>query len=491
MLKIKKHKLILIADRGRADVSVRLGFLASKIIKKKKFKPLILYEFEQKKESKDIFNLFKLNNTQFIGVKIKELILLIKTLLLTFTSTIKILVFGFDWFVKNFEIEKIKLGDLIYDRYIRKGHKFVNPNCLEISFLILLFKSIFKFLLLKKIFKKNNVKYSLIGSNTYISISTILMRISQFYKIPVIYVSGESYKIIRNEEIIGDIISKFVQNQLKYSNQKKLKVDAENYFKKRVKGKLTINKYDVKKYYDHDELNWITSKDNNNFIKKIKIDKLNYSNTILYAPHCFAESNHRCGDLIFRDFYQQTIETLEFAKKTNNILWLFKIHPWSQKRYNELKIVKKLYYKYKSPNIVLVPFRCNNEKLFKLVDLVVSTRGTICLEAATYGVRNLINSDVFYDDGKISIRAKNKKEYFKFMSNINSLKKPDKEIIIRAKKILYFRKKLQVSNPYNLLPARKLIGKKEFYNKLKRNIKKLSLALNAKNKIYTDIVEKI
>ena len=52
MLKIKKHKLILIADRGRSDVTVRLGFLASKIIKKKKFKPLILYEFEQKKESK-------------------------------------------------------------------------------------------------------------------------------------------------------------------------------------------------------------------------------------------------------------------------------------------------------------------------------------------------------------------------------------------------------------------------------------------------------
>mgnify|MGYP007000247527 len=88
-------------------------------------KPLILYEFEQKKESKDIFNLFKLNNSQFIGVKIKEFILLIKTLFLTLISIIKILTFGFDWFVKSFEIEKIRLGDLIYDRYIRKGHKFV------------------------------------------------------------------------------------------------------------------------------------------------------------------------------------------------------------------------------------------------------------------------------------------------------------------------------------------------------------------------------
>ena len=77
------------------------------------------------------------------------------------------------------------------------------------------------------------------------------------------------------------------------------------------------------------------------------------------------------------------------------------------------------------------------------------------------------------------------------MSNVNSLKKLDKTIVIEAKKILYFRKKLQVSNPYNLLPARKLIGKNEFYNKLKRNIKKTSLAFNAKNKIYADIVEKI
>ena len=48
------------------------------------------------------------------------------------------------------------------------------------------------------------------------------------------------------------------------------------------------------------------------------------------------------------------------------------------------------------------------------------------------------------------------------MSNVNSLKKLDKTIIIEAKKILYVRKKLQVSNPYNLLPARKLIGKNEF-----------------------------
>ena len=89
-----------------------------------------------------------------------------------------------------------------------------------------------------------------------------------------------------------------------------------------------------------------------------------------------------------------------------NILWLFKIHPYSQKKYDELKVVKKIFNKFKSTNILMVPSKTSNEKLFQLVDLVVSSRGTICLEAATFGVRNLINSNIFYDDGKISVRAK-------------------------------------------------------------------------------------
>ena len=59
------------------------------------------------------------------------------------------------------------------------------------------------------------------------------------------------------------------------------------------------------------------------------------------------------------------------------------------------------------------------------------------------------------------------------------------------KKILYFRKKLQIENPYNLVTARKLINKKEFFNKLKKSIKEISLVNNKKNKMYVDIVNRI
>ena len=52
MLKKKKRKLILIADRGSSDVSVRLGFLASKIIKKKKFNHLYFMNLNKKRKVK-------------------------------------------------------------------------------------------------------------------------------------------------------------------------------------------------------------------------------------------------------------------------------------------------------------------------------------------------------------------------------------------------------------------------------------------------------
>ena len=98
----------MIADRGSSDVSVRLGFLAQKIIKKKKIQPLILYEFKQKKESKEIFNLFKYKQLPLLLVlRSNEFILLIKNFILNFYFNFKILIFGFDWFVKILKLKKL------------------------------------------------------------------------------------------------------------------------------------------------------------------------------------------------------------------------------------------------------------------------------------------------------------------------------------------------------------------------------------------------
>ncbi len=491
----KKKQLILIADRGRADVAARLSFLGRKISNKKKNNSiLVIHENKKKEEIIDIFKLFKIYDSISLRIKIKEIHILLISIYYTIFSIIKIATLGFDWFVKSYSLKGVRLGDLIYDKYIRKNFSFLNPRFLNIRFLTLLFSGIYKFLILEDLFKKNNIKCSLIGSTTYISVSSILLRISQKKKVPVIYVSGESFKIIKNNQDQGDIISEYLINKIKLQNKKNILKKSETYFKKRTKGKLTTKKYNPKNFFEHDEQTWKNNREERLvFFNKINKFKKEYSHTILYAPHNFAESNHRCGDLIFRDFYQQTIETLKFAKKNKHILWLFKIHPYSEIKYGELEIAKKLFNQFKSENIFLVPFKISNEKLFKSVDLVVSTRGSICLEAATFGVRNLINSDIYYDILSISKRVKNKIQYFNALSNIKSIKKIDKSTIVWAKKILYFRKILQKENPFNLTRSRKIIDGKTFYIELKKNLKKIYTNTNTNiiNKIYNEIVNNL
>lgn len=490
MFNVKNQNLILIADRGRLDVAARLGFLSQKIKKKHGYKPIVLFEFKQKKIVNKIFKFFGIKTNLLVKFQYKDLKISIISLYLSVISLFKILFFGFDWFVDNFQIRDIKLGDLIYDRYIRKNHDFIKPNCLKIKFIKLIFLSIHKLLIVENLIKENKVKFSLISSVTYISISTIILRLSIKYKILVIYLAGDHYSILRNNFKGGDIIKEFIYKEKLKHSKKKLLFDSEKYYQNRIKGKLNIKKYDKKYYFEHDELNWQNKKTNQRFINKIKKIKKNFSKTVLLAPHNFAESNHRCGDLLFRDFFQQTEETLKFATNKKDILWFYKIHPYSKIKYNEETIAEKLFEKYKSPNIFIVPKDINNIDLFYLADLVVSSRGTICLEAAAHGVDNMINCDIFYDVDKISFRAKNKKEYFKKLSSKKILKL-NNNTILNAKKILYIRKKLQKSNPYNLTIKSKLISNGKFYKELESNLKKIYKKNNSKNILYDEIIKNL
>ena len=91
----KKKRLLLVADRGRSDVAVRLGFLAQKIVKRKNLNSHVLYEHKQKNENKKIFSLFDINSRTFVGVKFDEFFLILKTFFYTLISIFKNLFFGF------------------------------------------------------------------------------------------------------------------------------------------------------------------------------------------------------------------------------------------------------------------------------------------------------------------------------------------------------------------------------------------------------------
>ena len=137
-----KGKKILIADRGRIETLVR-NYCAIKIISDKyEVNPTILIH----NSFYDKINILYKN----IGFKkfiktfdIKENCLLtILSLIKSIFSFFKLFKFfikpNFHNFIYNFEISNIKVGDIIYDRYIRDNRKYLKPNFKHFSFCMIL-----------------------------------------------------------------------------------------------------------------------------------------------------------------------------------------------------------------------------------------------------------------------------------------------------------------------------------------------------------------
>ena len=73
----KKKQLILIADRGREDVTDRLSLLGKKISSKEKNSSIIFIYENKKKEIIDIFKLFKIYDSLSLRIKIKKIHLIV------------------------------------------------------------------------------------------------------------------------------------------------------------------------------------------------------------------------------------------------------------------------------------------------------------------------------------------------------------------------------------------------------------------------------
>ncbi len=486
---MNKEKYVLIAERSRVDVALRLSYASKKIYEKKGYKPFVIYDYEPSPECYKIYDIFKIEKILRYNEILNfftNLRIFISTIFITIFSLFKIYFKGLDWFVDNFKIKEIFIGDLIYDRYIRTENKYLYPKLRDKKFLKLLFFGILKVITLKKIFDLYDIKISLVGSKSYISMSSLILRISQQRKIKSLFLAGFGYKIFdsKNKYDYDDPLKNSIISTRKKVNKTFLKNESNKYFNKKLKGKLNYNK--KKGIILYDEKYWKDFKEYPKFTKELIEKKKKYSKLIIFASHSFSENNHYTGNIVFRDYFQHFLETLRFAKNDKKNLWLFKLHPASNEKYTELKSSREVLKKKLKENILMVPLKYNNELLFKQADLVISTRGTICLEAATFGINNIITTKSFFSGFGFTDIKNNKKEYFRSFKKKQTFKKLSNNSINCAKEILYLSKKIYRDNLFNILPVRRLLNKKQFNNELKRISTKKDL-----DQRYDNMINKI
>ena len=358
-----------------------------------------------------------LNPTIFLNSFLKSIIIFFKIRKL-----------GFYWFINNFEINQIKIGDLIYDSYTRKNHKYLNPKK-DYHFFKILFRGILKLSILLKLINFYKPKLIFIGTNGYSYNDGLLMRIGLSYKIDTIEV--QPYYLIKNVKFqtkYGRDHIKFNHNLLKNLKKKKVINHYQSRKKLKIKPDYTDSYFVANKFKENLKIN--------TFFKNLSTT---YQKIILIAPHAFSDAPHINGKLIFKDYYTQFIETLNFIKKIenkNNFLWIIKQHPGNF-LYHEQEIFKEIVLNYVSEKVILCPDKVNTNNLIPFCDHVITTNGSIGIEFACEGKMPILGGYAPYSNLGFTFDSKDKEQYFDILKKIDKLKDIDKSQILMAKKALY------------------------------------------------------
>ena len=180
-----KEIKILIVDRGRYFDSLIYSIMGSALCNKIKSNAIIIFD-KKNNIYKKIFKSFGFNNFfntiygygnsnfNIITIIIKSLICLVKDLLIIKINSL-------DWFIKNYKIQNIPMGDLIYNTYVRYDHSYLKKK-IDIKFVKILYSTIYKSSLFFEIINKNNLKYIFASGSGYASSNGILYRIASFKK---------------------------------------------------------------------------------------------------------------------------------------------------------------------------------------------------------------------------------------------------------------------------------------------------------------------
>tara|TARA_B110000483_G_scaffold104621_1_gene127668 strand:- start:5087 stop:6655 length:1569 start_codon:yes stop_codon:yes gene_type:complete len=441
-----KEIKILIVDRGRFFDSLIYSILGSAFCNKIKSNAIIISD-KKNNTYKKIFKSFGFNNFfntiygygisnfNIITKIIKSLICLIRDLLIIKINSL-------DWFIENYKIQNIPMGDLIYNTYVRYDHSYLKKK-IDIKFVKILYSTIYKASLFFEIINRNDLKYIFASGSGYASNNGVLYRIASFKKM----------KIVKLEIVNGNRIGfKVVRNYFKFnSNNSFLHISNKNFFKQANNIKYTKLKKFIKernagkikgnfsnpgdlKNANKSKISWSKKK----LIEKIFQSQEFKKKIVVIAAHAFSDAPRNEGLIIFKDYYEHLKETLDYIenKKLKNVFWLVKPHP-SSASYNESGIVAKLLRNYKNENIKEAPQNLSAINTNKICDYVVTSCGSISLEFANSGKYPILAGKALYSNLGFTKDHITKNEYFKTLVKIHKIPKLNKKQILTSMKVLF------------------------------------------------------
>lgn len=315
--------------------------------------------------------------------------------------------------------KNIKIGDLIYDDYLRFNKKptvnFNDPKFKEIlkdGFRIAIFW--------ENYFKKNKIDYICYSHHVYLI--GIPARVSLNFKTSNLNICGDNtFRMSKDFLYNGDQFFFLKKRLLSYFKKKKIKSkiilkDIDREIAKKMKGKiknLDDLPFHFKKIYD--------PKYSKKFELKNKINIKKNKFNILVATHDFFEGPNSEGEFIFPDYYTWLKYLFNYANKckNKNFAWYIKPHPDFD--IDQFKILRNIIPN--NENIILLPVDTPNYFLIKKgINFVLTNHGTISPEFAYNNIPSLLCSNSnFFSNFNFAIKCNDLNEYKKNLDKISKL----------------------------------------------------------------------
>lgn len=353
--------------------------------------------------------------------------------------------------VLNFKFDSIQYGDILYDTILRENSRAQLGKISGKEFRRVIREIIKYHIRYTKTLLKNNIDSVLIMQRVAVK-EACLLRSALKLNIPVYTRSGnENYtlcctnsmqnmknhdrkptreeiqKILSLPEKVFDTL--YEETRFKHT-QGKLSMDAVHAF---INNNVTFdNKEDFCQHYH------LASNKKNIFI-------------MLHAFTDFPHSSMK--NLLFNDYGDWFIQTVEFAKQNPQVNWIFKEHP-SSKFYPTVDLdFKKIFASV--PNHILFlgnDAKFNTNTVGVVADAIITCLGSAGFEIpASHGLVSITASDNLYYGYSFCLNPATQKEYFNILKKLDKVEKISSESQREARAFyLFMYKYANVYGPYNI-----------------------------------------
>jgi hypothetical protein len=312
--------------------------------------------------------------------------------------------------ILKIKINSIKVGDLIYDTYLREK-RASTINFKSDEFFIFLKKSIELFFYWFDYFENTKIKGVILSHSVYLT--AIPLRIACSKNISVFNAGFSSiYSMTKTKPLRFAYFNEYPKMFKKFNNKikKNLIYTAKKNINLRLSGKKDLL------YKESQSLK-------EKIFSGLKIkNKAKNPKNILITAHDFTDAPHVHGDMIFNDFYDWVLYLGNKSNKITKFNWLIKLHP---AEYDEnFKYVKEFLTKF--PRLKLLPKNTShNELISKGIKCVLTVFGSVGHEYPLFGIPVINAGENPHSGYKFNIYPRNYKNYNYLIENISNIKKPN------------------------------------------------------------------